>query len=551
MEKSSVNFDSLSKPVFLKAPAIIQNPNPKVPLAAILTFTANNRVQIRVKLFDGERRWEILFDNSRKPESGLPILGMRSDREHHLDVTIFDANGNVNNHDKTLVYRTPPLPMDKLDFPPIKLKHLAKGRVEPGVTLLSVRRRANGRIKWQTDKQIKFTKQWGMILALDSKGEVVWYYKTDKRMAGFEILSNGNLFIHSNDFSVHEVDLLGNTITIWYADKRPDGPIEGAIPIKAQTIHHQPHVMPNGNFLSFTANAQKIENWHTSDYDPNAPRKTAMVMGDTIIEFTRTGETVWSWNAFDHLDPYRIGYNSFSSYWKVRGFPDVWDWTHGNGLWYDEHDDSIIVSLRLQDAIIKIDRTSKKICWILGDPTGWSDELAAKLLKPVGNVRIPYHPHNPRLTSDGTLILMDNGIFQARPFDPPILADQTFSRAVEFEIDEENMTVREVWASASELTQDSINCWAMGDAHRLPETDNILAVYALCVPRLPDLTYNEFDNTKRHVDDPPHGALIRQYARTSPPEPVLEIEISDPFDLIQWEVYGGIHLPGLYPELKK
>ena len=65
-----------------------------------------------------------------------------------------------------------------------------------------------------------------------------------------------------------------------------------------------------------------------------------------IVEFTPSGEVVWRWDSFDHLDPYRIGYDALDAYWHVRGFPGAADWTHGNGVTYDARDDSVLVSLR-------------------------------------------------------------------------------------------------------------------------------------------------------------------------------------------------------------
>jgi len=36
------------------------------------------------------------------------------------------------------------------------------------------------------------------------------------------------------------------------------------------------------------------------------------------------------------------------------------------------HDHSLLISMRHQDAILKIDRASGEIRWILGEPIGWS-----------------------------------------------------------------------------------------------------------------------------------------------------------------------------------
>ena len=98
---------------------------------------------------------------------------------------------------------------------------------------------------------------------------------------------------------------------------------------------------------------------------------------------TPEGRIVWSWDAFDHLDVWRFGYRLMEVFWHTRGFPNHLDWTHGNGVSYDPSDDSVIVSLRHQDAVIKIDRATRQIKWILGDHKGWNETLSKKLLTPV------------------------------------------------------------------------------------------------------------------------------------------------------------------------
>ena len=213
--------------------------------------------------------------------------------------------------------------------------------------------------------------------------------------------------------------------------------------------------MPNGNFLALSAHARDVKDWPASVHEPEKYKADKTIVGDMVVEFTPDGEVVWSWDAFDHLDPYRIGYDALDAYWHVRGFPDAGDWTHGNGVTYDESDDSVLVSLRLQDCILKIDRKSGEIVWILGDHANWSLKLQKKLLTPIGqNFRWPWHMHNPRITSEGTIVLFDNGIYGARPGDERIPFHKSFTRGVEFRVDQDKMTVEQVWASA--LTDDQV-----------------------------------------------------------------------------------------------
>ncbi len=110
----------------------------------------------------------------------------------------------------------------------------------------------------------------------------------------------------------------------------------------------------------------------------------------------------------DHIDPLRIGYGSLDDYWELRGFRGAYDWTHGNGAAYDASDDSVILSLRHMGALLKIDRASDGVRWILGEPRDWG-RLEARCLKSINLARWPYHGHNPRITDHGTVMYFDNG----------------------------------------------------------------------------------------------------------------------------------------------
>jgi hypothetical protein len=340
-----------------------------------------------------------------------------------------------------------------------------------------------------------------------------------------------------------EIDLLGNVVASWYASKRPQGPVEGAVPVDAQTFHHCVDELPSGNLIVFTAKSRKVKDYWTSETDPHAPKRTAKVMGDEIIEFRRDGTVVWRWNAFDWLDPYRIGYESLGPYWHVRGFPGHLDWTHGNGLTLDERDDSLIICLRFQDAVLKVDRQSGEIQWILGDPSGWPATLQSRLLQPVGEMRWPYHHHAPSLTPAGTLLLFDNGNFRARPFAPASPPAATYSRAVEYAIDAESMTVREVWSSDAP-GPDAAVAYAMGDADWLPRTGNVLVSYGLCPPQ------EEIDKvTWSNVLEFPSWTRVREVRHTLPPEVVWEAVLKDDSEVepLGWTVFGADRLPKLVP----
>ncbi len=534
---------------FLTAPVVEKNPNPNVPLVAFVRFETAAPAATRLTIDDGRRTRSVVYGADCNPAEGLPIVGMRADTDHRITVKAGDAAP------VTLVYRTPPLPADSAEWPTITVRSARTSQMQPGLTLLSVRRRVNSRQSFMTPAQVRFTTRWGLLMALDEEGEVVWYFRSEARIAGVHQLANGNLFFHHVDFRSVEMDMTGNVIRMFYASGRPAGPVEGAIPIAAASMHHQPHQMPNGNFLAMTANARMIDNYFTSETDPDAPRATQPVVGDRFVEFTPEGEIVWSWDTFDHLDVYRWSYHLMEVYWHNRGFPRHLDWTHGNGITYDPVDDSVIVSLRHQDAIIKIDKESDRIRWILGDHGNWKSPQKEKLLEPAHDLRWHYHGHNPRVTVDRTIVMYDNGLCRAQPYDPQAAPHECFARAIEYAVDEDSRTVREVWTSSDDDDPDRVISWAMGDAHRLPN-DNMFIIDSTCLPQreqltrtcnVGDLTWNEWKREEWHPNDMPYWTRIREMKRDETREVVFELHLDDPNELVSWQTFGGARVASLYP----
>lgn len=526
----------------------VPNPSGRVPLAAAIEFSGVPDLTVRLIVSGGGSSATIVGGDQWQVSDGeyrVPVVGLLPETDYEISVALFEGESVI--ADRTFQHRTPAPPTNPLAFPPIDIRVIDSQRMEPGVTFLSVRRRALGRPQWLTPAQHAFSTKWGMLIALDNEGRVVWWYESDARTAGIERLHNGNILMHRADFSAVEIDLLGFTRSQYYAEKRPFPVPENpdAIAIKGhQTLHHQPYQLPNGDFLSFTANAYLIEDYYTSDSDPSAPRQDQMVMADTVIQFSPTGEQVWTWNTMDYLDPFRIGYDTFWAYWWVRGFDKHVDWTHANGVSYDESDDSVLISLRNQSAILKIDRKTSEIKWILGRHDNWPERLRDKLLTPVGDLTWPAYQHNPRITHAGSVILFDNRAHGgALAFEERLPVNKGFSRGVEFVVNESKMTVRQVWASSDGTEDDPCYTNAMSDAWRLPKTDNYLVIHAFCLPRNEGMTEDSMDETRRAPGDFPYGGRVLEF---SGDELVLRIDVVDPNDLIQWEVYGGFRAPGLY-----
>ena len=100
-------------------------------------------------------------------------------------------------------------------------------------------------------------------------------------------------------------------------------------------MHHDFALLPNGHIIVIVA--QRInETGLTGEPSPT------LVTGDFLVDLDQNHSPVWLWNSFDHLDLNR----------HPLGFPD---WTHTNAVVYSPDDHDLIVSMRDQDWVLKLD----------------------------------------------------------------------------------------------------------------------------------------------------------------------------------------------------
>lgn len=232
----------------------------------------------------------------------------------------------------------------------------------------------------------------------DLSGQVLWTY--DPGLAGVhpnpvKLLPNGHFLINysSNsadgaDSVLREVDLAGTVI--WQMTAADLNAALAAATCAGCNItvvgtHHDFAVLPSGHLIVIAAVEKDISG--------------ITVTGDVLIDLDQDRKPVWLWNEFDHLDVNR----------HPMFFPD---WTHTNAVIYSTDDGNLIISIRHQNWLVKVDYEngtgSGNVLWKLGyqgdfalvggtDPTDWF-----------------YAQHGPSFTSTNTtgnfsLALFDNG----------------------------------------------------------------------------------------------------------------------------------------------
>ncbi len=250
------------------------------------------------------------------------------------------------------------------------------------------------------------------IIILNNDGSVVKYKRTDQTAIDFKVQPNGELsyaeIITFNGvfFDVNWI-LLDTSLT-------PIDTIQCGNGYTADT--HDFRLLPNGHALVFADDPELVD---MSQYGGSS---SATVIGSVIQELDASKNVVFQWRTWDYL-PITDSYFDLTQ--------NIVDLIHGNSLEVDENG-NILFSMRHLSSIIKIDRQTGNIDWILGGKQNQYRFL---------NENASNYPnyfslqHDARLLPNGDLTLMDNGN-QHSP---------QYSRAVEYKLDEQNKTADLVW----------------------------------------------------------------------------------------------------------
>jgi hypothetical protein len=258
------------------------------------------------------------------------------------------------------------------------------------------------------------------IVVTDLQGHTLWSYVVPNApsvddIEGVKLLPNGHFLVTIGEGSsfagtspagaiiaVREIDLAGNIVREISASEltaelkaRYTSTLDPQfnLPAPLQQFHHDVTPLPNGHWLVLSNITR------ASSTIPGYVGSAANVLGDVIIDLDQNLQPVWVWNEFDHFDVNR----------RPMQFPD---WTHTNAIVYSPDDHNILVSMRHQNWVVKVDYKdgtgSGNVLWKLGqggdftliggtDPTDWQ-----------------YAQHLPSIVGSSSagifsLILMDNG----------------------------------------------------------------------------------------------------------------------------------------------
>ncbi|HCN05963.1 MAG TPA: hypothetical protein DIS79_10105 [Bacteroidetes bacterium] len=184
------------------------------------------------------------------------------------------------------------------------------------------------------------------------------------------------------------------------------------------TTMHDFHVLPNGNRILL--GAEDVITDMSAVVDGGNP--AAVVVQAVIQEVDIDGNVLFQWRSLDHIPV-------TDSYEDLKGA--TIRYIHNNAIWPDV-DGNLLASMRHSSQILKINRTTGEVMWILG---GKRNQFTFINENESNAPHYFSYQHDVRRLPNGNITLFDNGN-QHQP---------RYSRAVEYQLDETTKTATLVW----------------------------------------------------------------------------------------------------------
>lgn len=267
------------------------------------------------------------------------------------------------------------------------------------------------------------------LMILDNSGHPLSYHRTGRQSLDFMLQPNG-FFTY---FDVPHAQFAETDTS--YAVVRTFSSGNGY-----RADPHELRLLPNGHVLLIALDPEVVR----MDTIVPGGNPNATVIGNIIQELDQSQNVVFQWRSWDHFRIIDAIHENLTA-------PDI-DYVHMNAIDVDT-DGNLLLSSRHLSEITKINRQTGNIIWRLGGVhnqfTFTNDTLGFS------------YQHAVRRIANGHITLFDNGNFHTPPF----------SRALEFQVDENAMTATLAWQYRN--TPDIFGA-AMGYVQRLDDGNTLI-----------------------------------------------------------------------------
>ncbi len=497
-----------SSTVNVIAPATIATTaNPQV---ALYTISVPDGLSASIQ-FSTDTSYNLFTWFVPAPSGGgaIPILvaGMKGNTDYHMRA-VFQPTGTTTTvfTDVDHVFTTASYPA--ANIPSITTTTVTGQTPQSGVELLDLAN-PSGKIN---------------AVVTDLSGNVLWAYNPGSSIVAgtipnpIKLLPNGHFLLNYSggptdgvNSVIQEVNLTGKIV--WQMTSPQLNAALAAATCSGCNItvvgtHHDFAVLPNGHVVFLASTRQTIS--------------STVITGDALIDLDQNHDPVWLWNSFD---PDNLDLNHLDVNRRPMMFPD---WLHGNAVVYSPDDKALMLSMRHQAWVIKINYNdgagNGNIMWRLGYQGDFALQSGiTNAIDPVDWFNAQHDPNIISTTTAGTLdvLMFDNGNQRILNASPLTLCGSTTpceSRVPILHLDESAKTADITWLDKL----DPLFSFFGGSA-RLLKNGNI-----------------EFDECAA-TPLPNNNAAVFEVTKTSPPTTVWSMQISGQYG------YRAIRIPSLYP----
>ncbi|MBI5324534.1 MAG: aryl-sulfate sulfotransferase [Ignavibacteriae bacterium] len=215
-----------------------------------------------------------------------------------------------------------------------------------------------------------------------------------------------------------------------------------------ETDFHDFKLLNNGHALLLGIEYDTVD---MSAVSPGG-KQSATLMSYALQEQDADKNVVWEWHTSEH-------FNVTDATDEIDLTQQLISWVHTNFIDIDT-DGNLIISNRNMDEITKINKQTGEIIWRLGGKKCRNNQFTF-LNDTVNGFWGFSHQHSVHKLQNGNLLMFDNGN----------LKPQKYSRAVEYELDEINKTIRKVWEYRY---FPEVFSMSQGSVQRLPNGNTII-----------------------------------------------------------------------------